>query len=286
MHEYLNQHPQLFMSPIKEPNYFATDLDSGSYMDSVTFMRDRDKYLELYAGATPDQLTGEASTWYLISRDAARNIHDWNPDTKIVAMLRDPVKMLHSLHLRRQYGGSEDIESFAEALAAEEDRRNGRRIPTQARNVKAFQYRDVGRYATQIERYIDVFGRDRVLVVIFEEFQADPATAYRSVLEFLGVDPDFQPDFEVVNAGMSRRSPRIQKMLLRPSVIRTARAVVPDRLKPAVGRTWDRLNSRGKQPAKLDPAVAKSLRMDLQPDIDRLAEVIGRDLNSLWPRPA
>jgi len=285
MHEYLAQHPQIYMSPIKEPNFFATDLDSGSYLDSIPFMRDKARYLSLYDGARPDQLTGEASTWYLYSRDAAANIHAWNPETRIVAMLREPVAMLHSLHLRRIYGGSEDIRSFEQALAAEEDRRAGRRIPERARNIKALQYRRVGQYADQVQRYIDQFGRERVLVVIFEEFRADPARTYRSVLEFLGVDPEFEPDFKVVNASRARRSQRLHQMLFSPTVVRTFRRVVPNRLKPAVARTWDRINTRGERPAPLDPVVARSLRAELQPDVERLEQILGRDLSSLWPPP-
>ena len=127
----------------------------------LTFMRDGARYLALYDGARSDQLTGEASTWYLFSKDAAANIKASNPETKVIAMLREPVAMLTSLHLRRMYGGSEDIKDFAEALAAEADRREGRRLSPRARNVKALQYREVGRYAEQIERYLDAFGPGR-----------------------------------------------------------------------------------------------------------------------------
>ena len=246
----------------------------------------RDQYEALYDGARPDQLTGEASTWHLYSREAATNIKSNNPATRIVIMLREPVAMLHSLHLRRVYGGSEDLKSFEEALAAEDDRRAGRRIPPKARNVKALFYRDVGRYSGQVERYLDAFGKDQVLVIFFEEFRKDPATAYRSVLEFLGVDADFKPNFEVVNAGMARRSWRLQQLLLSPTVLKTARTVIPVRMRPAVGRTWDRINSRGEKPAPLDPKVAVALRDELQPDVERLQTLLGRDLSSLWPMPS
>lgn len=285
MYEYLDQHPAIYMSPVKEPNHFATDLDSGSYLDSLSFMRDREQYLALYSGARPDQLTGEASTWHLYSKDAAANIKAANPETRIVIMLREPVAMLHSLHLRRVYGGSEDLKRFEDALGAEADRREGRRISPRARNIKGLFYREVGRYSEQVQRYLDQFGRDQVLVIVFEEFRADPAGAYRAVLGFLGVDPEFEPDFEVVNAGLSRRSWRLQQLLLSPAVVRTARFVIPVRLRPAVGRTWDRINSRGEKPAPLDPNVARRLRDELQPDIERLEELIGRDLSRIWPTP-
>ncbi len=282
MFDYLGEHPDVYVPERKEPHFFATDLDSGSYLDSLTFVRDRAEYLDLFAPARPDQLTGEASTWYLLSKDAARNIHGANPDTRIIAMLRDPVQMLYSIHGRRFYAGSEDIADFGEALAAEADRRAGRRMPERARNVQALQYRQLGRYSEQLQRYLDRFGREQVHVVVFDDFVADPAASYDEVLAFLGLDMSFEPDFKVVNAGAARRSQRLQRLLLSPTVIRTARTVIPKRARPAMGRTWDRLNSRPAPRPPLDPEVAAALRADLQPDIQRLSEMLGRDFVTLW----
>ena len=282
MFEYLAAHPAIHASAPKEPQFFATDLDSGSYLESLTFMRDRDRYLGLFAGARPDQLAGEASTWYLYSRAAAAAIHAVNPDARIIAMLRHPVHMLHSLHGRRFYAGSEDLRRFEDALAAEFDRRAGKRIPARARNVQALFYRAVGSYADQLERYLDTFGPARVHVVIFDDFVADPAAAYRGVLHFLGVDETVAPDFKVVNAGAQRRSRRVQQLLLAPRVIRVARAVIPPAARPRVGRTWDRVNSRAERREPLDPVVADRLRAELLPDIERTGRLIGRDLAALW----
>ena len=282
MFDYLSAHPQIYGAARKEPQFFATDLDSGSYLDSVAFVRDREEYLRLFSGARPDQLTGEGSTWYLYSKAAAANIHAENPDARIIAMLRHPVEMLYSLHGRRLFAGSEDIASFADALAAEEDRRKGRRIPPRVRNVKALFYRDVGRYAEQVERYFDTFGRDQVKVIIFDDFVRDPAAAYRETLEFLGVDPEFRPSLEIVNAGAARRFWRLQQLLLSPRAIKAARAIVPRAVRPYVGRTWDRINSRSAKRERLDPEVAASLRAELLPDIERLGALINRDLAALW----
>ncbi len=282
MFDYLGEHPQIFVPPRKEPQFFATDLDSGSDLDSLSFMRDRDAYLGLFRNARPDQLTGEASTWYLFSRAAAGNIHAVNPDARIIVMLRHPVQMLYSLHGRRIYGGSEDLLDFAEALEAEPDRRAGQRIPKQARNVKALQYREVGRYADQVERYFDTFGRQQVHVVLFEDFVADPPGTYRAVLEFLGVEPEFVPRFRIVNAGAARRSQRLHQLLLRPGIIAAARRVLPARLRPAAGRLWDRVNTRPQRRPPLDPGLASQLREELLPDIQRLGVLLGRDLTAVW----
>jgi hypothetical protein len=282
MFDYLGEHPQIHNASRKEPQFFATDLDSGSYLDSLTFMRNRDEYLALFDAARPDQLTGEASTWYLYSKAAAGNIHAANPDAKIIVMLRHPVQMLYSLHGRRFYAGSEDIADFGAALAAEQDRRAGRRIPPRARNVTALFYRDVGRYAGQVERYLETFGRDQVHVVLFEDFIRDPGAAYRSVLEFLGIDSEFRPAFRVVNASAARRSQRVQQALLSPRVIRVARVIIPTGLRPGIGRLWDSINTRGAKRKSLDPEVADGLRAELLPDIERLGTLLGRDLAAIW----
>jgi hypothetical protein len=282
MYEYLNRHPDIYMSPTKEPQYFATDLDSGSYLDSVTFMRDREQYLDLFKDAQPNQITGEASTWYLYSKDAARNIKAVNGDARIIIMLRDPVDMLYSLHGRRVYGGSEDLTDFEDALAAEDDRKLGRRIPPRARNVKALFYRDVGRYSEQVERYLEAFGPERVHIIIFEEFRADPASAYHQTLEFLGVDSAFKPDLRVVNEGVERRSVRAQRLRLAPVVVMLSRRAVPKRIRPHVGRVWDVVTTRTKRRPPLDRAVAEKLRKELHPDVARLSEIVGRDLTAIW----
>jgi hypothetical protein len=282
MFDYLGMHPDVYVPERKEPQHFATDLDSGSYLDSLTFVRDRDEYLALFAGSKPDQLTGEGSTWHLYSRDAAANIKAANPGARMIVMLRHPVAMLHSLHGRRFYAGSEDIPDFAAALAAEEDRRQGRRIPPRARNVKALFYRDVGKYGEQLQRYVDVFGNERVKVVVFEDFILDPAGAYADVLRFLDLDASFKPQMSVVNASAARRSPRLQRALLAPPVVRVARLVFPPSVRPAVGRTWDRLTTRKERRTPLDPQVARQLREDLLPDIEHLSKLLDRDMTEVW----
>jgi hypothetical protein len=282
MFDYLAQHPRVFASRIKEPQFFARDLDSGSYLESVTFMRDKQKYLGMFEGARPDQLAAEGSTWYLYSKVAAAGIKEANPDARIIVMIRHPVQMLYSLHGRRLYAGSEDIASFTDALAAEPDRREGRRIPAKSRNPKALLYHDVGRFGEQLERYYDTFGKDRVHVIVFDDFTADTPGEYRKVLQFLGIDDGFAPDFKVINAGAARRSQTVQRLLMSKPVIETARFVIPRRVRPAVGRAWDRLNSRKEKREPLDPAVAAQLREDLLPDIRKTGDLIGRDLESLW----
>jgi hypothetical protein len=282
MYEYLDQHPAIFMSPRKEPGYLCPDLDSGSYLDSLSFMRDEERYLELFARAPEGTITGEATTWYLYSKAAATRIEQVNPDARIVIMLRDPAEMLYSLHGRRLYGGSEDLARFEDALDAEADRRQGRRIPERARNVTALFYRDVGRYHDQVRRYLEAFGSERVHIIIFEEFREDTSAAYRNALEFLEVDASFEPDFAVVNANAARRSQRLRHLMLSPAVVRGARFLIPRRLHPRVGPIIDALTTKQVSRLPLAPATREKLKGELRDDVVRLSSLIGRDLVSRW----
>jgi hypothetical protein len=282
MYEYLRQHPQIFMPDNKEPNFMCSDLDSGSYLDGLSFMRDDAAYRALFRDAPAGALTGEASTWYLYSESAAARIRHLRPDARIIIMLRDPVQMLYSLHGRRVYGGSEDLTEFADALDAEADRREGRRISPRARNVKALFYRDVGSYSRQVERYLDTFPAEQVRVIIFEEFIKDVATAYTDTLRFLGVDTGVHPTFEVVNAGVERRSQRLRQLMLTPIVVRLAKAVIPPRLRPRVGPIVDALTSKELHRPPLDAAVRTRLQGELRSDVRRLDAVLGRNVSAIW----
>ena len=116
-------------------------------------------------------------------------------------MLRDPVEMLYSLHGRRHYGGSEDLADFEDALAAEEDRKHGRRIPPRgAQRHGALFYRDVGRYHDAGRSATWTSSAATGSTSSSSRTSAPTRRRYRQTLEFLGVDPDFEPDFNVVNA--------------------------------------------------------------------------------------
>ncbi|MFQ5518600.1 MAG: sulfotransferase, partial [Mariprofundus sp.] len=122
MYTYLQAHPDIFMSEVKEPYYFCSDLGFHRF-------RNEQEYLKLFSVASPQQRIGEASTWYLYSSQAAAAIHAFNTDARIIVMLRNPVDMMYSLYSHFLYIGSEETDSFEAALAAEEERKHGNCIP-------------------------------------------------------------------------------------------------------------------------------------------------------------
>ncbi|HEY7333163.1 MAG TPA: sulfotransferase [Candidatus Limnocylindria bacterium] len=282
MYEYLRSHPDLFLPARKELRFFGRDLD---IRDRETLSTDR--YLAFFATAPPEARVGTAYVWYLFSSSAAREIGEFSPEARIIVMVRDPVDMLPALHGEHLANGNEDIADFAEALGAEADRRAGRRIPPHAHLPQGLWYSQVPRYAEQIERYIEVFGRHRVHVIVFDDFVADPAAAYRDTLRFLDVSTDHAPAaFEVVNPSRRVRSEWLRHFLARPPNLPRLliRHVVPAGIRRAAYERAKRANVVFSPRAPMSPATRRRLRATFAPEVARLSALLDRDLRELWDR--
>lgn len=291
MHSYLAQHPQIFMSARKEPRWsgFVPDLDSGNEADAGYFTRDLDEYLGHFAGATGAVVVGESSHVYLPSTQAARLIHDFAPDARILIMLRDPVTSIHSRHQQNVWMGREDILDFATALAAEDDRRAGRRLPADAPYAHGLLYREACTMTPQVARYLDAFGRGRVHFALLEDLAVRPRDVYRGTLEFLGVDPGFVPsEMSVVNPSTELRSVKLQqtRQRLAPAE-RTVRRLIPAQafrvLSAPLRVVWD-ANKRQAPRSPMAPDLEAELTAYFAPDVASLSELVGRDLSAAWPR--
>ena len=291
MHSYLAQHPQVFMSARKELRWsgFVPDLDSGSAADERYFTRSLDEYMEHFAAADGEPVVGESSHVYLPSTESARLISGFAPDARILIMLRDPVTSIHSRHQQNVWMGREDILDFASALAAEEDRRNGRRLPPDAPYTAGLLYRAACTMTPQVQRYLEVFGRERVHMALLEDLGANPRETYRGVLEFLGVDPEFLPsEMAVVNPNSELRSVKLHRFRTRVAPIeRAVRRVMPARvfqvLSAPVRAIWS-ANKRQAPRSPMSPALEEELTAYFAPDVASLSELIGRDLSAAWPR--
>jgi hypothetical protein len=276
LYEYLRAHPQVFMPFHKEPLYFGDDLTRRYGRMSEA------EYLDLFRDAAAGQRVGEASTWYLYSACAAQEIKSFAPQAQIVVMLRNPVDVMYAQHSQLLFNAGEDIPDFADALAAEPARKRGERLPPGPVRVENMLYREGVRFAEQLERYHDAFGSDRVHVVVYDDFRDDTAGAYAGVLEFLGVDASFRPDFAVVNANKRPRLEILQRAIYRP----------PRRLLGAVGwlrrfpmvhaarAALVRANSRSARRPPMDPGLRAELTREFEPEVRRLERLIGRELTA------
>lgn len=237
-----------------------------------------DEYVSVFADAGAAVRVGEISTTYLCSRSAASEIRAFNPEARIVIPLRDPITVMHAVHNLMVWTGFEPIHDFSAALQAQERERSAQG-PEIRRELPP--YRDVVDFAEHVGRYYDTFGRERVHVIVFDEWVADTPTVYGQLLEFLDVDPSFAPAPGVVNPNRVVRNRRLHDLLVRRY------SFIPVRVRPRIRNVLVTLTTREAPREPIDPALLESLRVEFAPKIDRLAKLIDRDL-SAWtsgPQP-
>jgi hypothetical protein len=281
LNDWLAEHPEVFMCP-KEVHYFGRDLLIRSHRPTA------EEYAALFRNAGSKRVIGDASVSYLYSRSAPAEIHAYAPEAKIIAAVRNPVDLLYSHHRQMLLFSNENIEDFEEALAAEEERKRGERIPKTCNSVHDLFYRDIVGFSEQLERYFEIFGRGSVHVIVFDDLARDPANTYREVLRFLGVDESYQPEFRVVNPSSRPRSRTVSGALHQPptALRKLARTALPSRrLRIAVSNRLFSLNRAVEPPPPLDPRLRRRLENEFAPEVARLGVLIGRDL-STWSVPA
>ena len=279
LYQYLSQHPDVFMSPNKEPCFLAPDFSSPSYPSS------EEAYLQYFRGGKGRRRIGEATTSYLYSKEAAERIQQFAPGSKIIAMLRNPVDLVVSLHAQYLKMGVEDIADLDKALHAEEDRRMGRRLPAGLKLPKEYLlYREVPKYCEQIRRYYRVFGRDNVHTMLFDDFKHDVKGEFARVCNFLEIPVICPSEFTIENPGQTPRSVMLQHIL----ISRLPRAVAPilPIIPPPVRRSLKgmyrylvRVNLRqGKR--EMYAATREMLREYYRDEIAELGNMLRRDMTA------
>ncbi len=194
--EYLGAHPDIFISTPKEPHYFAKDLG-----EKCRFSQTLEDYLSLFRDVNESYIAlGEASVFYLYSSVALQEIKNFNPDAKLIAMIRNPVDLVYSLHAQWLYIKAEDQLNFENAWRLQASRRQGQNIPTDcSRCPEVLQYAEIAKLGSQIKKLLKVFPRSQVLVIRLDELASSPQKTYEKVLEFLNVTSDNRNSFHVSN---------------------------------------------------------------------------------------
>jgi hypothetical protein len=275
MTEYLSRHPQVFMLTEKELHFFGSDLAQLRPRPSL------DEYLAYFRDAASARRIGEASVGYLYSERAPAEIRQFNPNSDVLIMLRNPLEAVPSLHAQQLFMAQEDIADLGDAIDAEQARAEGRRLPAGCDTPWALRYIGNARYSRHVARYLDEFGADHVHITLFDDFRADPAGEYSNVLSFLGVDSSFRPEFEVVNERKAARSSALQRFVRNPPapIRRVARATLTEQRRVRVRRTLYRFNTRSRERASLTPQVRDRIVALVADDVDELGRLIGRDLS-------
>jgi hypothetical protein len=289
LYHYLNQHPQVYMSPIKEPFFFDHELDSKGEVVRREFRGHRqpprftniEKYSTLFEGARGEKAIGEATPLYIYAPGTAERIESYVPGAKSIALLRNPADRAYSAFLYAVRMGVEPRKRFAQALREEPLRmRSGWHY--------VFHYRSRGLYYQQLKRYYEVLGRERLGVWLYEDMREDPASVAQSVFRFLEVDDTFTPDTSSRYNPAGVPASRSARAAIRATnrVVWVLRKVLPptSRILPLAFKMRRVVQSRVlTEPPPIDPELREELVEGYKEDILRLQELIGRDL-SMWLR--
>ena len=283
---YLAANPQVCFSRPKEPHYFSLFAPHASPDDLET------AYLARYFSHYREghKAIGEGSVSYLYSPDALRRILSLNSQARFITILRNPLDMLPSYHLRMRFSLMEDVEDFATAWSLQEMRARGERIPKHCLDPRLLLYREVAGFGLQIERLYQIAGRDRCIVILLDDLVRDPLTVYKDVLKFIGVEYDGRIKFQRKLQSHIYRYRWLQRLLYAPlaSKARVAHTLnlmwKINQKEKAKGRKsrlkqlakWNTINAR---PAPLAPDVRQMLRDTLAEDVTKLSHLLQRDLS-------
>ncbi len=264
---YLKGHPEVFMSTKKELYFFDADLRA-----SEATAPSLEQYLEHFSSVDDQKKIGEGTPSYLRSRRAPKEIRAFSPGAQIIIMLRNPVDVMHSLHSSALYS-LEPITDFEAALAADA-RRTDR---------ESLGYREFTNFPEQVQRYLDLFGRENVHTIIYDDLKKNSAAVCQNTLRFLGVRLDFAAEFPAMNPNKQVRNVRVQMILQhRPPALRDiSRALVPQWLRSRVSRGLLNSNLVVRPRPPMDPELRGRLQREFEPMVEQLSKLLGRDL-SAW----
>lgn len=276
----LAQHPEICVPEAKELQYFNSWEPFGIKKKFLRYKRGISYYFKFFKNCSnPDIKKGEFSVQYMHEEDVAERIRKTFPETKIIAIIRNPVDRAYSAYhyFKEQYAVQEKSETFKEAV-----------------EKHPVEYLERGLYYRKLKKYYDVFPKEQILVLVQEEIKKDPKTALRQTCKFLGVDPDFE--FEgaesKVNYAKKRKNKALSKFLflcfaLPDKLERYHLRFISDFISAlGVRKLFNRMR-KANTVKYTYPLLPQEVRAKLMPyfkeDVEKLQKLLDKDLSS-WLR--
>ncbi|PZD73251.1 hypothetical protein C1752_02324 [Acaryochloris thomasi RCC1774] len=271
---YLGQHPEIYISPAKEPRFFAPEFYATPPNSLVRKGARRkqmglQEYKSLFRGVTTEKAIGEASTEYMFFPKSPNRIKELIPQAKLITVLRNPCDRAFSAYCYQRRDGAENL-TFKEALEEEEKRSKEDWRP-------GWRYKEAGFYYEQISRYSELFSPQQLKIFLYEELNQNPLDTLKNIFKFLEVDSGFVPDLSRKNVSSVPQNLLINKMLVPSSPISFLKPYLPDQWK-IILRNIREKNRKSKP--DLPDDLRETLVKTYEEDILRLQEYIQKDLSS------
>jgi hypothetical protein len=277
LYNFLNQHPQIYMSPIKEPHFFSlaqSEFAQEYISRSPSIVATLEDYKKLFQGVTDEIALGECSPSYLNYPEAAQNIHKSLPNIRIIAILRNPIDRAFSHYWHQVQIGETQPTQFIDAFWQDD-------LSHTAHGDYWESYKVQSMYGEHISRYIDLFGPDQVRVYIYEEYAKNPQKVMSDIYQWLGVDDQFEPQYMRFWGSGQPRSRILYRFLKKPNPVKALlKRIVPNpRLRQRM--KYYVFNRNLKKTETLTPEIRRQLIPVFRDDIKKLEALIHRDL-SAW----
>jgi len=278
LYQYINEIPQIFISPEKEPNFFNTNTvrDNGTIF--IHPIRDEDSYLKFFENATDEIYLCEATTHYLFDPECPKLIHNFSPNAKIIITLRDPVEREYSqykLIFHRTVVDKLDYDkSFLQEIKEQMRDRNNSWEP----GLRL----ESGLYTENIKRYIEIFGEGNVKILIFENWINDIKNIMNEILQFLQINYNLE-NFHggIYHKSSAWRSPKgnATNYLLKTGYkSKIIKKIIPQSI---LYNVRDKILTKKENYSKLDTESRKILINFYQDDVKKLEKFLGKELP--WP---
>lgn len=265
---YLNDHPEVFMCPKKEPNFFSYQdiLQQKLYYDEKGIAHQKE-YENLFNNVTSEKAIGEASVSYLFYEKVPSRIKKAVPDAKIIIILRNPIDRGFSHYLMDSRLGYVNL-PFEDIV--------GKKGDHPLLSLYFQQFIELGFYYEQVKRYLDTFGRAQVQIYLNDDLKKDISKVILAMYDFLEIDRSLMPDLEKqYNVYQKPRNPLFGRLYTSKQLRQIARTLIPS---PLVDKVKNTLLVKGQKP-KVSPSTRELLNNLFKENILQTADLIGRDLS-------
>lgn len=263
LHFYLNQHSQVCMSSIKEPNFFSAKEVENLYYNSDIVSSTKD-YNSLFESDL--KIKGESSVSYLYYPQVARRIYEYNNDAKIIIMLRNPTFRLFSHYLMDKRLGFCSV-----SLQEIYDNRGTYPLFFQ-------QFFSLGNYSEQIKKYQEFFDKSQILILLYDDLKLDTKSVVERVFSFLDVEKK-EVDLQVKNQMLVPTNGFLSVIYKFRFIRKFLRFLFPSQLIKSIKKTF--FNSKNID--KLSPSELKMIYNYYEDEISNLEQLINTDLSS-WKK--
>lgn len=268
---WLAQHSRVFVTPSKEPHHYNTDMRHRIFPEA-------DRYDNLFANADQNHLAiGEASVWYLYSREAVPNIEERHPGSRYIVCLRNPTDMYHSLHMQQLFSGNEVEENPEKAWHLSTERKQGRQIPPAAIDPMTLIYDEACALGSQLQRLYSYVSQDRVHVILLDDMARSPEKIFGGVLGFLGVPGDLDVSLLKQNEAKVHRSAAANTIV---SGIGRAKQKLGIGKGLGILSRLESINTKIQKRVPLDPEFRGYLVEHFQPEVEILSQILKVDLEA------